>query len=114
MPSDWNGGTVTARFYWTATGTSTNGVVWALQGRSYADLETIDQAYGTEVAVTDAHSATALQMQISDATAAITLGGTPAAGELVMFRVSRNVADGGDTLAVDAMLIGVMINYTRA
>jgi hypothetical protein len=113
MPSDWNGGTVTAQFYWTATGTSTNGVVGA-QGRSYADLETIDQAYGAEQIATDAHSATALQVQLSPATAAITIGGTPAAGELVMWRVSRNVADGGDTLAVDAMLLGVMVNYTRA
>lgn len=114
MPSDWNGGTVTAEFYWTATGTSTNSVVWALEGRSYGDLETIDQAYGTAQQVADAHSATALQMQKSSATPAITLGGTPAAGELVMFRVKRVPADGSDTLAADAMLLGVMVNYTRA
>jgi hypothetical protein len=114
MPSDWNAGTVTASFYWTATGTSTAPVEWALQGRAYADLETIDQAYGTEQVVSDAHSATALQVQITAATPAITLAGTPAASELVMFRVKRNVASANDTLAVDAMLLGCMISYTRA
>jgi hypothetical protein len=111
MPSDWNGGTVTANCYWTATGTSTNNVQWEVAGRSYGDSETIDQAMGTAQVISDAHVATALQVQISGNTPAITLGGTPAAGELVMFRVRRDVAN--DNLAVDAMLLGVMINYTR-
>jgi hypothetical protein len=114
MPSDWNGGTITAQFVWTATTTSTNGVVWALEGRSYGDLETIDQAWGTAQQVSDAHSATALQAQTTSSTPAITLSGTPAAGELVMFRVKRVPADGSDTLAVDAKLIAVKIAYTRA
>jgi hypothetical protein len=113
MPSDWDGGTITARFWWTATGTSTNSVVWAIEGRSYGDLETIDQGYGTAQQVADAHSATALQAQLSDATPEITLAGTPAAGELVHFRVKRVPADASDTLAVDAMLLAVVITYTR-
>lgn len=112
MPSDYDGGTVTAVFYWTATGTSTNNVQWALQGRSYGDLETLDQAWGTAQTVSDAHSSTALQLQITSATSAITLAGTPAASELVQFRVYRDVAN--DNLAVDAMLIGVMITFSRA
>jgi hypothetical protein len=113
MPSDWNGGTVTATFYWTATGTSTNSVVWECQGRSYGDLETIDQSWGTPQEIADAHSATANQVQITSATPAITLAGTPAAGELVQFRVARDPANGSDTLAADARLIGVLITYTR-
>jgi len=113
MPSDWNAGTITATFYWTATGTSTNSVVWALEAYSYGDADTIDVAWGTAQQIADAHTATALQAQISSATPSITIGGTPAASELVMFRVKRVVADASDTLAVDAMLIGVMIGYTR-
>jgi hypothetical protein len=113
MPSDWDGGTVTAAFYWTAAGTSTNAVVWGLQGRSYGDSETIDQAYGTAGEVSDAHTSTALQVQITSATSAITLAGTPAAGELVNFRVYRDSANGSDTLAATALLLGVMVNYTR-
>jgi hypothetical protein len=40
MPSDWNAGTITAQFYWTATGTSTNNVQWALQAVALGDLHT--------------------------------------------------------------------------
>jgi hypothetical protein len=113
MPSDWNGGTVTAVFYWMATGVETNSAVWMCQGRSYGDAETLDQAYGTLQQIADAHTTTALQVLISAATPAITLGGTPAGSELVQFRVGRLPADGSDNLTVDAMLLGVMITYTR-
>lgn len=115
MPADWDGGTITAVFHWTRAGTSTNGVVWALEGRSYGDGEAIDQAYGTAQQVADSPTAaTTLQVYISAATPAITLGGTPAAGEFVHFRVKRVPADGSDTLAADAMLLAVVITYTRA
>ena len=113
MPSDWNGGTVTAQFYWTADTTSTNNCLLGCAGRSYANFETIDQAMGTEQTVQDALNGTAYQVAISAATSAITLGGTPAAGEFVVFMVSRDPASGSDTLAATVRLIGVMINYTR-
>jgi hypothetical protein len=45
-------------------------------------------------------------------TPAITIANTPAASDLVQFRIFRDVAN--DNLAVDAMLIGVMVAYTRA
>lgn len=115
MPSDYNAGTVTAKFYWTATGTSTASVVWQIQGNSYGDLETIDATWGTAVtAAADPHGSTASMVQITSATGNITLGNTPAASELVMFRVARVPADGSDTLAVDAQLIGIMVSYTRS
>ncbi len=113
MPSDWDGGTVTAQFYWTKTGTSTNSVVWGCAGRSYGDAESLDQAFGSEQTVTDAGQSTADQVHISSATSAITLAGTPAGGELVAFRVSRDPTNGSDTLATTARLLGVMITYTR-
>lgn len=113
MPSDWDGGTVTATFYWMVNSTSTNSVVWQCQGRSYGDAETLDQAFGTAVTVTDAGSGTANQVLKSAATAAITLSGTPAASELVQFRVFRDPANGSDNLAATARLLGVMIAYTR-
>jgi hypothetical protein len=114
MPSDWDGGTVTAAFVWTKVGTSTNSVVWGCAGRSYGDNEAIDQAWGTEQTVTDAGQATTNVVHISAATGAITLAGTPAASELVQFRISRDPTNGSDTLAATARLIGVMITYTRS
>lgn len=113
MPSDWDGGTVTAQFIWLANSTSTNAVVWGLQGRSYGDAETLDQAFGTAQEVSDANGSTANQVRISSATSAITLAGTPAAGELVHFRAYRDSANGSDTLAATARLIGIILSYTR-
>lgn len=114
MPSDWDGSTVTATFYWTANSTSTNPCYLGCAGRSYGNFETIDQAIITgEQQVQDALNGTANQVAISSATAAITLNGTPAAGELVIFQISRDPTSGSDTLAATVRLIGVMITYGR-
>jgi hypothetical protein len=113
MPSDYNGGTITAVFYWMSNNASTNSVVWGFQGRAYADSDLIDQAFGTAQTVTDANQATR-DVNISAATAAITLGGTPAASNFVQFRCYRDGAAGGDTLAAVAELLAIRITYTRA
>jgi len=114
MPSDWDGGTVTAEFYWTYdTGSAAEVVVWGIQGRSYGDDEAVDQAWGTAQTVSDAAIA-AGDVHVSAATSAVTLAGTPAAGELVQFRVFRDANSASDTLAGDALLLGVMITFTRS
>jgi hypothetical protein len=113
MPSDWDAGTVTAVFYWAADSASGNSVVWTAQGRSYADSDPIDAAWGGAQSVTDANNAQN-DVNISAATAAITLAGVPAASEFVMYRVSRDADNGSDNLAADARLMGVMITFTRS
>jgi hypothetical protein len=112
MPSDYDGGTVTAVFYWLADSASANSVVWGLQGRCRGDGEAIDQAWGTAQEATDANTGQN-QENISAATAAITLAGTPAASEAVTFRVYRDPTDGSDDLAADARLTKVRITFTR-
>lgn len=112
-PSDWDGGTVTFTPIWLVNSTSTNPIVWQMQGRSYGDGEAFDQALGTAVTSTDTGSGTVNTVQIGPASAAMTLAGTPAAGELVHFRIFRDPSDVGDTLAATGRLIGVMINYGR-
>jgi hypothetical protein len=113
MPTDWNAGTVTAVFYWMHPATTTNfGVVWQLEGRAFANDDALDQAWGTLQEIADTGGTTS-DLYISGATPAITLAGSPAAGQLVQFRIGRQPADGSDTMAVDAFLLGVMINYTR-
>jgi len=113
MPSDYDGGTIQASFYWTANSTSTNSVVWGLQGRSFADDEAIDQAWGTAQTVTDANKSTAYDKNITALTSAITIGGTPAGSELVQFRAYRDADNGSDNLSGDAGLVGIMITFTR-
>ena len=112
MPKSWNEGTITAQFYWTTTATDTDGVSWGIQGVCVSDNDTIDVAYGTAIVVDDAALGAAEDLCVSAATAAITLGGSPAAGDLAFFRVFRDVSDSNDTAAEDARLIGVKIFFT--
>ena len=112
MPNNWNAGTVTAKFHWTAS-TGSGDVVWGLQGRAYANDEALDQAMGTAQTATDNLTATN-DVDISPATSAITLGGTAASGNPVIFQVYRDADAAGDTLAADARLLGVEISYTAS
>jgi hypothetical protein len=109
MPKGWNDGTVTAEFIWSAT--TIGDVVWALQAVAVSDADTLDVAFGTAVTVTDA-VAGANQLNISAATSAITVGGSPANGDTVVFQAYRDAANGSDTLAADARLHGIRIFYT--
>ena len=114
MPDDWNGGTITAMFYWLHPATTVNfGVVFGLQGRAYGDNEALDQAWGTEVVAADTGGTTS-NLYITPATGAITLAGTPAAGEHVQFRCRRVYDHASDNMAVAAYLLGIKLVYTRS
>jgi hypothetical protein len=111
MPKSWNESTVTAQFIWEAPG-GTGNVIWGIQGVSISDDDVIDAAFGTAQTVTDGVTATTDVMQ-SAFTSAITIGGTPAEGDLVCFQVYRDAANGSDTLnAIDAKLIAIRLNFT--
>jgi hypothetical protein len=109
MPSNYNNGTVTARFYWTAASGS-GGVAWGIQGRAFANDDALDTAAGTAQLVTDTLIA-ANDMHITSATSAVTIGGTPAANTPIQFTIYRDVSDAADTLGVDARLLGVEIIF---
>ena len=113
MPSDYGGGTVTAKFYWRCANASTNSAKWGLQAQAIGDSDAIDAAWGTVVEVADANGA-ANDMNISAATAVITIANTPVAGDWVQWRVQRDPTDVQDNLdAIDAVLLSVAITYTR-
>ena len=111
-PKSWNEGTVTFQAYWTTTAVDTDGVAWGLQGVAVSDGDTIDVAYGTAVVVTDAGQSTAEDLYVTASSAAVTIAGTPAADDIVYFRVFRDVSDAADTMTEDARLIGVKLLYT--
>jgi len=112
MPSNYNNGTVTARFFWSSS-SSTGSVVWGLQARAFADDDALDTAFGTAQTVTDTLLATG-DMHISAATSAVTSGGTPAATTPLQFQIYRDATNGSDTLGSDARLLGVEISYTSS
>jgi hypothetical protein len=109
LPNTYTNGTITVRFYWTAASGSGD-VVWGIQGRSLANDDALDIAFGTAQTVTDTLLA-ANDMHITSATSAVTLGGTPAANTPIQFQIYRDADAGGDTLAVDARLLGVEIVF---
>lgn len=109
MPESWDEGTVTAKFLWTAG--ATGDVVWAMQAVAISNDDPLDAGFGTAQSVTDSVTA-ADDLMISAATAAITIGGSPAAGDLVVFQVYRDADNGSDTLAADAKLIAVRLYIT--
>jgi|TARA_R110001583_G_scaffold174051_1_gene328339 hypothetical protein len=112
MPKSWNEGTVTAKFYWSHASASTNfGVSWGIQGVSFGDSDALDAAFGTGIVVDDTGGTTD-DVFVSAATGAVTIAGSPAAEDLVIFRVYRDVSDSNDTLAVDARLHAVQLNVT--
>jgi hypothetical protein len=107
LPATYNGSTISFIVAWTAAaGTAAQTVEWNLQARAYANDDAIDQAWGTAVEVSDALIATG-DMHYTAVSGAVTIGGGPAAGEVMQVRVYRDV--GGDTLAADAKLIAVRL-----
>lgn len=111
MPKGWNEGTVTFRVFWTTTATGTTGVAWGLQAVAVSDGDPIDTAWGTAVVVTDDAQSAAGDVLVTAESGAVTIGGTPAEGDLTFFRIFRDVSDANDDMTEDALLIGVQILY---
>lgn len=112
FPKNWNEGTVTLQFYWSHPSTATNfGVVWEGVCQANSDSDALDTAFGTEQEIADTGGTTD-DVFITSETPAITCAGTPAEGDIIMFRVNREPANGSDTMAVDARLMGVKVLYT--
>jgi len=114
MPTSWDGGTVTAVFCWSHAATTTNfGVAFSLAGVSLGDGDALDAARGTAQTVTDT-GGTTNTLYITAETAGVTIAGSPAAGEWVKFEIARQVANGSDTMAIDARVHSVQIRYTTS
>ncbi len=112
MPKSWNESTITAVFEWSHAATTTNfGVAWSLAGVALSDGDALDAAFGTAQTATDTGGTTDTKYSTAE-TPAVTIAGSPAAGDLVVFQVAREVANGSDTLAIDARLHGLWLLYT--
>lgn len=104
-------GTFTAIIVWSHPSTATNfGVVWGVSGMGRGDGDVMEVAMGTAVTATDTGGTTDT-LYVSPVTAAFTMGGSFAAEDVLKYQISRNPADGSDTLAVDARLHGVYLIF---
>lgn len=110
MPKSWNEGTVTFASYWTASaGTPGQTVDWFMAGAAVSNDDTLNASMGTAQGSADTLIATS-DLHIGPESSAITLSGSPAEGDLVLFQFGRNPAN--DDLAADARLIGIMLHIT--
>ena len=112
MPKSWNEGTLTYQVYWSPSTTNTGNAIFGLQAVACADNDTIDVAYGTAVNVTDAGIGTVEDQQITDESSAMTVAGSPAAGEQTYFQLFRDAADGSDTFTGECRVLGVKVFFT--
>lgn len=108
-PDWWDLSTITVRFHWTAA-SSSGDVIWGAAAVALSNDDALDTALGTAVTVTDTLLATG-DVHVTANTSAITVGGTPAKGDLLFLRVYRDADAGGDTLAADAKLLGITVKY---
>ena len=97
--------------FWTANSTNTGNCIWNLKGVAIANDDAIDTAFGTAVAITDAHSGTANDLNVTAQSGSVTIAGSPAADEDVFFNISRDANDASDTFTGDAKLLGIKIFF---
>lgn len=112
MPEDWNGGTVTAAFFWIPPSGSGD-VVWSLSARAYSDTNGFNGAFATAVTATDTKGISNA-LHISPVTSALTIANLSAGTtQMVQWRLTRPAStNAADTLTVGARLLRVRIYYT--
>lgn len=112
MPPSWDEGTVTFIPKWRHAATTTNfGVVWKMRALALSDDDAMDAAFGTAQSSSDTGGTTS-DFYSGPESAAITAAGTPASSDMVLFEVYRDPAEGADTMAIDAGLIGLYVKLT--
>lgn len=111
LPKAWNRGTITAKFVTFNKAGGSGNFVLSLAGSACSNDDAISAALGTAQQVTDG-ALTAYDVQVSDATAAITIAGTPAVGDYCLFVVKRLPADAADTYGSDIYLSGIQLAIT--
>jgi len=112
MPKSWNLGTITWQAFWSPSTTNGGDCIFGLQGVGCANDDTADVVFGTATEVTDTAIGTVEDVQVTSASTATTIAGTPADDDLTFFQLFRNAADGSDTFTGDARLMGIKLFYT--
>lgn len=108
-PPNWDAGTIRFRLDWTnLAGLTTETIDFDLAGVALADNDALDTAVGTAQNVTDTWIAQG-DRHYTAFSSPITIAGTPVAGELVMLKLSRDVA--ADNMTGDVDIINCVIEY---
>jgi len=109
FPKSYNLGTVTYQVFWAGIAATTN-CNWTVDAVSITNNTTIDVAYGTAVAVTDAAQGAVEELNVSAVSGALTIGGSVADDDLCYFRIGRDVSAGN--MDGDSQLLGIKLFFT--
>lgn len=112
LPPHWNGGMFRATVCWEADSGS-GGVAFGIAARCCGDGSTIDSTLGTEVVVTDTLQA-AGKIHTTPVFYNITPSGEPDRLTEVFFRLRRLPSNAADTLAVDAAVLSLLLQWVNA
>lgn len=107
----WNRGAIRARAYWDAATGGSGGVTWGISAYAFSDSDVIDTAMGTEATTSDTVIAVG-DVHITPS-ALVTIGGGPALGDIIIFRIRRLPSDANDTMTQQAALMGVEIQWAE-
>lgn len=114
MPMGWDLGDLRFEVWGSSTNTiGTN--IFGLKGKSVAAGEDPSGSWGTEAQHTAASGAvpSTAGRPFNTATVAVTVGGTPAAGEWVFLKLSRKPADASDNLIGKSRMWSVVVHYQK-
>lgn len=112
FPKRWNKGTVTFVPYFTSAGTNSGSCIWGLKAVAVSDDDPIGASFGTAQTSTKAHSGVANDLDVGPESSALTIAGTPANHDCVVFNIYRDADNASDTLTGDARLLGVRLMFT--
>lgn len=107
MPTDWDGGTITAIIGWTCTGTAGGTIKWILKGYRIGDNATLNATLGTLGSITDTFQA-ANYLHVTAESSALTIGGS---GNLILLELIRDYANDTDTDPV--RFVNIRLKYGR-
>ncbi|WP_419787203.1 phage tail protein [Pseudodesulfovibrio sp.] len=113
MPEGWDRGTIKAKVLWLPYDGEAEGneLTLLLAAGAVSPGDSLDVAMGAAVTLSDAVIGNGL-LHVSDASAAMTVGGTPELGDLLHFVLTRDVDGGTTNMTGVAAIIGLLIQYT--
>ena len=108
MPGEYDGGPISIELRWTAA-SGTGAVSWEIKSQYIINGGVIDQAPLSRININDTLLSTG-KLHVVTGTL-VAANGLPGAGNTVLFRITRDTADVGDTLTADARLLGVHLTF---
>lgn len=117
MPPAWDRSTIKFKIYWSPGHSDANVGEWVkfeLSALASSNDDGLDTELGTVAIVTDEAIADD-DLHITAASGALTIAGTPALGDMIHFKLSRDYdyAGTGSAMDVDARIFGISIQYKK-